>query len=211
MKLFTSQSGCRRSRGRRGFTLAEMLVASTIFLVIIVAAMLSVQLYGLRVYNLAITKVKATTSGRETINDIRDRVRTAQSVLIGNYTNNTFTAIASGTSQMGNALQIYPATNTAAANALVFFQDPVNTNLSLASNGVVISVEANFVTNYNCFQAQDYQGNTLTNMTQNNPVIDVTLMFSQIAFAAGYNTSPVGYDAYDYYRLHTRMSVRAKK
>jgi len=53
MKLFAIKSAQGRRRLSLGFTLAEMLIASTIFLVIIVAAMLSVQLYGLRVYNLA--------------------------------------------------------------------------------------------------------------------------------------------------------------
>ena len=60
MKIFAANSTTSRRQSRQGFTLAEMLVTSTIFLVIIVAAMLSVQLYGLRVYNLATTKVKAS-------------------------------------------------------------------------------------------------------------------------------------------------------
>jgi prepilin-type N-terminal cleavage/methylation domain-containing protein len=206
MKLFPSKSFCRQSRDRCGFTLAEMLVASTIFLVIIVAAMISVQLYGLRVYNLATTKVKATASARETINDIRDRVRTAQAVGVGIYTNGNFTPIATGLNVIGNALKITPNTNS--PGFVVFFQDPDNTNISLASNGVVINVEANFVTNYYCFQAEDYQQNVLTNINQNNPVISVELMFSQLAFAA--NRSGVAGDAYDYYRLRTRMTMRAK-
>ena len=206
MKLSPSKSFYRQSQARCGFTLAEMLVASTIFLVIIVAAMISVQLYGLRVYNLATTKVKATTSARETINDIRDRVRTAQSVRVGTYTNNSFTAIAAGSSIIGNALQITP--NTTSPGFVVFYQDPDNSNISLASNGVVVNVEANFVTNYYCFRAEDYRGNVLTNITQNNPVIAVELMFSQLAFAA--NRGNVANDAYDYYRLRTRITMRAK-
>ena len=206
MKLSPSKSFYRQSQARCGFTLAEMLVASTIFLVIIVAAMISVQLYGLRVYNLATTKVKATTSGRETINDIRDRVRTAQSVKVGIYTNGNFTAIATGLNVIGNALQIIPDTNSPAT--LEFYQDPDSSSINLASNRVVINVEANFVTNYYCFRAEDYQGNVLTNINQNNPVIAVELMFSQLAFAA--NRGGVASDAYDYYRLRTRITMRAK-
>ena len=97
-------------------------------------------------------------------------------------------------------------TNAPLTSALVFYQDPANTNISLASNGVVISVEANYVTNYNCFQAEDYQGNILTNggSVQDNPVIAVTFQFSQLAFpTAAANT-------YDYYRLHTRIAMRVK-
>ena len=180
-----------------------MLVTSTIFLVIIVSAMLSVQLYGLRVYNLATTKVKATTSARETINDIRDRVRSATLVYVGGYTNGSFTTNATGASQIGNALQIFATTNTTAATAIVFYQDPANSVVNMVSNGAVINLEANYVTNYYCFQAEDFQGNILTNYN-NNPVIAVTLMFNQLAFPFG-NTN-----AYDYYRLHTRICVRNK-
>ena len=207
MKPFAKKSmqSCRRFS--RGFTLAEMLVTSTIFLVIIVAAMLSVQLYGLRVYTLATTKVSATTSARETINDMRDRVRSAAIVNVGTYTNNTFSSIASGLNQMGNAVQIFPATNTATINAIVFYMNPTNPSLNMVSNGVD-SVEANFVTNNNCFQAQDYQGNILTNYN-NNPVIDVTLMFSRLAFPEGY-VGGVATNAFDYYRLHTRITRRFK-
>lgn len=198
-----------RRHPRLGFTLAEMLIASTIFLVILVAAMISVQLYGLRVYNLATAKIKATTSGREAISTIRDLVRSAQTVYVGYYTNNAFLANASGLNQVGNALQIFPTTNTVTGNPIIFYQDPANTNLSMVSNGVV-SVVVNLITNLNCFQAEDYQGNMLTNSAQNNPVIDVTLMFSQLAFPVGYNTNHVAYDAYDYYRLRTRITMRVK-
>jgi prepilin-type N-terminal cleavage/methylation domain-containing protein len=207
MKISAKKSAQSRRRPSLGFTLAEMLIASTIFLVIIVAAMISVQIYGLRVYNLATTKVKAATSGREAINTIRDMVRSSQTVYVGTYSN-TFSAIANGTIQAGNAIQIFPTTNTAAGNPIVFFQDPANTNLSMVSNGVV-SVVVNLITNYNCFQAEDYQGNILTNSTQNNPVIDVTLMFSQLAFPIGYSGG-VAANAYDYYRLRTRITMRVK-
>ena len=203
MKLFAKKSIGRLSQSNGGFTLVEMIVTSTIFLVIVVAAMLSVQLYGLRIYNLATSKVQVTTAARESINDIRDRVRSAQQVYIGNYTNSTFTAISSGLNQIGNALQIFPATNTTAANAIVFYMDTVNTSLKMVSNGVV-SVSANFVTNYYCFNAEDYRGNNLTNFNQNNPVIGVTLMFNQLAFPYGLT------NAYNYYQLRTHISMRVK-
>ena len=209
MKLFAIKSAQGRRRLCLGFTLAEMLIASTIFLVIIVAAMLSVQLYGLRVYNLATMKVKAATSGREAINTIHDLVRSAQNVYVGYYTNSAFSTNGPGVNQTGNAIQIFPTTNTATTSAIVFFQDPANTNLSMVSNGVV-SVVVNLITNYSCFQAEDYQGNILTNAGQNNPVIDVTLMFSQLAFPIGYSGG-VDANAFDYYRLRTRITMRIKK
>lgn len=203
MKLFAKKIIGKPSQAHGGFTLAEMLVTSTIFLVIVVSAMISVQIYGLRVYNLATSKVKATTGARECINDIRDRVRSAQRVFIGNYTSGTFATIAAGQNQIGNALQIFPTTNTTAANATVFYLDSANSSLKLIENGTA-SVAADYVTNYYCFQADDYQGTTLTNFNQNNPVITVTLMFNQLAFPYG------GTNAYNYYRLHTHISMRVK-
>ena len=203
MKFCAKKFEWHRKRFQRGFTLAEMLVSSTIFLVIIVAAMISVQLYGMRVYVLATTKINATTSGRETINDIRDRIRSAAQVYIGTYTNFAFTTNTIGQPQKGNAIQIYATTNTTAATAIVFYQDPTGTNITMRSN-MTYTVEANFVTNYYCFQAQDYQGNILTNF-QNNAVVDVTLMFNQFAFPVAY-----GGNVYDYYRLHTRVTSRNK-
>ncbi len=185
-----------------------MLVASTIFLVIIVAAMISVQIYGLRVYNFATAEVRATTSGRQAVNDIRDHIRSAQTIYVGYYSNNVFFTNASGINQIGNAIQVYPTTNTAAGNPVVYFQDPTNLNLSMASNGVV-TVLVNLITNYYCFQAEDFRGNVLTNALQNNPVIDVTLLFSQLAFPIGYKGG-VPADAYNYYRLRTRITMRVK-
>jgi len=203
MKLFANPIVPGGRSRRSGFTLAEMLVSSTIFLVIIVAAMISVQLYGMRVYVLATTKINATTGAREAINDIRDRIRSAALIYVGTYTNLTFTTNVNGAPQIGNAIQIFPTTNTSVANAIVFYQDPTATNLMMRSN-TTYNVEAYFVTNYYCFQAQDYQTNVLTNY-QNNPVIDVTLMFNQLAFPVAF-----GSNTFDYYRLHTRISPRVK-
>jgi len=203
MKFCAKKFSRRHVRFQSGFTLAEMLVSSTIFLVIIVSAMISVQLYGMRVYVLATTKINATTSGRESINDIRDRIRSASQVYVGIYTNFTFTTNTIGQPQKGNAIQIYATTNTTPATAIVFYQDPTGTNITMRSN-TTYTVEANFVTNYYCFQAQDYQGNILTNYV-NNAVIDVTLMFNQYAFPVAY-----GGTVYDYYRLHTRVALRNK-
>ena len=208
MKLTPANFARSRPRSSLGFTLAEMLIASTIFLVIIVAAMISVQLYGLRVYNLATTKVKATTNGREAINAVRDQLRSAQNVYIGYYTNSAFVTNGSGASQIGNAIQIFPTTNTSPSTAIVYYQDPATTSFKMVTNNVE-TVVVNLITNFNCFQAEDYRGNILTNSGQNNPVIDITLMFSQLAFPTGYGAG--GANVFDYYRLRTRITMRIKK
>jgi len=193
-------------RACRGFTLIEMMITAAIFIVLI-GAMVSVQVFGLRVYTLAGTKITATTAGRETLNDIRDRIRSCKVVYVGTYSNNTFAVIPTGQSQVGNALQIFAATNTPVANTTVFYMDPTKNCIYMISNSV-ISMEANYTTNYLCFQAEDYQQNVLTNY-QNNPVIKVTMQFYQWEYPIGY-IGGVAVNAYDFYLLRTRISRRAK-
>ena len=210
MKIFAKSFNVPPRRARHGFTLIEIMVTSAIFL-IVVGAMVSVQIFGLRVYTLAGTKITATTSGRETLNDIRDRIRSAKTVLVGTYTNSTFTTITLGQSQIGNAIQIYPTTNQLASTAVVFYMDPANNLMNMVSNGVV-SQEAKYMTNYYCFQAEDFQQNILTNY-QNNPVICVTMQFYQWEYPIGFigsGSNAAAANAYDYYRLHTRITRRAK-
>jgi len=206
MKTPTLNSVAAGKNYRQGFTLVEMMTVMTIF-VLMVGAMVSVQVFGLRVYTLAGTKITATTAGRELLNDIRDRVRSAKVVYVGTYSNNTFLSIPSGSSQVGNALQIFPATNTPVANAIVFYMDPSSNVVNMVSNGVG-SVEVKYMTNYYCFQAENYQQTILTNY-QDNPVISITMMFYQWEYPIGY-VGGVAANAYDFYRLHTRIARRSK-
>ena len=203
MKLFTGKSS---KNSRQGFSLAELMVASTIFLILVVGAMVSVQIYGLRVYNLAATKIKATAGARETMNDIRDRIRSAYDVNVGVYTNSNFYGITNNQPQQGNAIQIFPLTNDV-STAVVFYSDVANSNnvLNMVNNGVVSQEITNMV-NYICFQNEDYQGNVV--ITNNGArVITVIMQFNQLAFPIGY----IGgnkVDAYDYYRLRSRITRR---
>src|SRR5271156_4588780 len=142
MKFF--QNICRTRR--TGFTLPEILIASTIFIVI-VGAVVALQLFGVRIYYFASTKLTATHDGRDTMNFIREQVREAKILYIGTYTNSssTFAVIGDQTNQTGNALLIFPTTNT--TYGTIFFQDQGANNLSSVSftgatnsaNGLVIT------------------------------------------------------------------------
>jgi prepilin-type N-terminal cleavage/methylation domain-containing protein len=196
----------RHSCRQNGFTIVEMMITSGIF-VVLIGAMISVQIFGLRVYTLAGTKITATTAGRETLNDMRDRIRSSKIVYVGTYTNGAFSNIPTGQNQVGNALQIFATTNTPVANAIVFYMDPNQNCIYMVSNSAT-SMEANYTTNYYCFQAEDFQQNILTNY-QNNPVIKVTMQFYQWEYPIGY-IGGVAVNAYDFYMLRTRISRRAK-
>lgn len=206
MKLTNYTSGKSDGRHQSGFTLAEMLVTVLVFSFII-AAMVAVQIFGLRIYTLAATKLLASQSGRQTLGDIRDRLRSCKTVYVGIYTNSQFSQIPTGSPQMGNAVQIFPTEVATGTNFIVFYQDPVNTNICMITNGV-IRVTANFVTNFYVFQAEDYQGNVLTNY-QNNPVIKMTMSFVEWEYPIGF-IGGNAINAYDFYYLRTRITRRSK-
>ena len=206
MKTPNFQFESKRQITRSGFTLVEMMVTAAIF-TLLIGAMVSVQIFGLRVYTLAGTKITATTLGRETLNDIRDRIRSCKTIYVGTYSNGTFSTIPIGQNQIGNAVQIFAATNTPVSQTTVFYMDPTKNCIYMVSNNVA-SIEANYMTNYYCFQAEDFQQNILTNY-QNNPVICVTMQFYQWEYPIGYIGS-TAINAYDFYRLRTRVSRRAK-
>ena len=194
------------SRRDQGFTLVEIMVGIGIF-TLVIAAMVSIQLLGMRFYALAATKITTTTDARQTINAIRDAIRSGNTVLVGQYTvtnGAVFIQTPSGLPQIGNAVEIL-STNGVTTNSLIIYQDASGPKPTLVSlqNFTSGRVLANYVINSDCFRAEDFQGNVLTNY-QNNPVINVTLQFSQAAFPQGAN------NFYEYYRLQTRIAQRIK-
>jgi prepilin-type N-terminal cleavage/methylation domain-containing protein len=190
-----------------GFTLVEMMIALAVF-TFIVGGMVAVQIFGLRIYTLASTKLIATTDGRETMNYMRDQIRESQQVYVGTFSNSSF--VQANGQQIGNALQIFTTTNTASTNFTVFYMDPSTNEVFCYTNTpAILGMVAQYMTNYNCFQAEDFQGNILTNY-QNNPVIRVTLSFSQWEYPIGFIGSNA-VNAYDFYFLRTRITRRCKQ
>ena len=211
---------CRARRA--GFTLPEILIAMTIFTVLI-GAVVALQLFGVRIYQFAATKLTATRDARNSMNFIREQIREAKSIYIGSFSGTfsgatgtgTFTQIVS-TNQVGSALLLF--TTSAETYGSIFYQDAVNTNLcsvlitnaTTSTSGVTtgtinnLITNALFVTNKYVFQAEDYQGNILQN-NQNDRIIHVTLQFSELE----YPVAGIGPGAmYDYYELHTRAVRR---
>ena len=173
----------------------------TIFSLVIVALM-SCQLFGLRTYKISETKLAASADGRRALNEVRERIRQGKIVLIGNGNASSFTNIPDDSPQIGNALEIYPTTNRSVFTR--FYLNFENQNLeSINSSGEFLTV-ARFVTNRMVFQAEDFRGNILTNY-ENNRVIRMTLEFYQWE----YPITTIGQGGmYDYYRLQTRMTRR---
>jgi prepilin-type N-terminal cleavage/methylation domain-containing protein len=204
MKLLTDKLVSPRcgQAAQTGFTLAEMMIALAVFSLAMIA-MIGVQIFGLRVYTLSSSKMIATTGGRQLLDKMRDPIRSANTVVVGFYNNNSFTSVTNGAPQIGNAILISMVTNAfTAQNSIVFYHDMASSSLRIVTNNGN-TVLANSITNDFCFQAEDFRGNLLSNYL-NNPVIRVDLGFIQWNF----NSGSSGY--YNLYHLQTRVARRPK-
>jgi len=221
MKLFKPIQTRPRRRNVHGFTLAELVITVGVFLFIFTGVMIAVQIFGLRINTLAATKLVATAGGRKALNQIRDQIRGAKIVYVGNCsaaTASSFQLITNTLPQQGNALIIYPTTNgnyysvfyldtSTGTNNLVQFNA---TNSAGSWITTYTNMLAKYITNQIVFDARDWQNNIITNYQSldNRVLIEVTMQFSQweypIAFVGG-----VGLNAYDYYQLRTRVFRRA--
>jgi hypothetical protein len=221
MKLFSTNSAGRRPSLRSAFTLMEMVISVGIYLGIFVGALVAVQIFALRVYTLAATKLTATQGARKALNQIRDDIRQGKGVQVGNAdSSGNFTAYTGTNLASGNALQVYATTNgnfTQPPYSLYYLQ--VTNSGGMSSNNLIwmevtassstSSKLATYITNLDVFSAQDCWGNTITNSLKNNQVFTVKLQFYQWEYPIAVISSNAAANAYDYYQLRTRVCRRA--
>src|ERR1017187_1735745 len=171
------------------FTMTEMMTVVGIFS-LLAAATVSSQLFGLRLYSIAGAKLTVTADARSALNRVRDEVRSGKLIYVGNGDSSLFTLIPDNSRQIGNALKICSTTDT---NSYVYYyMDATNSRFKrMVSSNSLVQVVANHITNRLVFQAEDFQGNVVTNY-QNNRVIRMTMEFYQPVFptAPTAQTSP---------------------
>ncbi|NOS70236.1 MAG: type II secretion system protein [Verrucomicrobia bacterium] len=195
MKLF--RGGPFERNG--GFTLPELLVAISIFLLLI-SGIISAHLFGLSMFRITETKLNATADARKVIGKMANEIRTCTSTKVGNINSGSFVGKLDGEKQEGSGLMIYPTTN--AANFILYFVNPSDRTFRRTTStpgSAVILAES--VTNSVLFSARNYVGTVLTN-SQNNRVIHLNLEF--------YHSPRFGQPA-DYYKLETSVTRRALK
>lgn len=204
MNLSTPSPAKHVSRRTRAFTLSELLITMAIFTMVI-AAFFSAQLMGMRMRRVSETKLSASSGARKSLNYVRDEIRTAKTLTVGNGTAASFTPIASPGQQTGNAVQIYATTDT---NKFVrYYIDPSEQALMrVTSTNRVPQLIADNITNRLAFAAEDFKGNVLTN-AQKTRVIRMALEFYQREYALGKNTNASA--QFDYFRVQTRVTRRA--
>ena len=164
---------------RSAFTLAEIMTAMGLFSLVVIGVVYS-QLFGMRMFNITSTRLSASDDARKVLNRVRDDVRSGKILYVGNGGSAGFTNIALNGLRQGNALQIYPTTDT---NVFIrYFLDTASQSLKWTASGSgQVQVLAPYLTNQIVFTAEDFCGNTLTN-DQNNRVIKMVLDFYQWEF-----------------------------
>ena len=218
MKIFPSiQAGARQRCA--AFTMVEMMISSGIYLVVFVGVIVAIQVFALRVYTLAATKLTATQSSRKALNQIRDDIRQGKGLLVGAANNQGSFTPTYGTNQAsGNALIVYSTTNFGGPPYSLYFLQ-TNTVSGISSNVLVyLSVTttgtnqvslATYITNMDVFAAQDCYGNVITNFIQNNQVFSIKMQFYQWEYPLAVISSNGSWNAYDYYQLRTKVCRRA--
>ena len=81
MKNLSKLQAATPPRRRAAFTLAEMMISAGIYLFIFVGVIVAIQIFALRIYTLAATKLTATQGSRKAMNQIRDDIRQGKGLL----------------------------------------------------------------------------------------------------------------------------------
>ena len=217
MKFFKNIQNRTRWRNVHGFTLAEMLITVGVFLFIFTGVMIGIQIFGLRIYTLAATKLVATTGGREALNQIRDQIRGGKIIYVGNCSHpiySSFQLITNAMPQQGNALIVYPSTNTTWYSIYYLDTSTTTNNLiqfNVSNNATTYTnILAQYITNKIVFDMENWQGIIVSNeqVLDNRLLVRMTMQFSEWEYPIAY-VGTNGLNAYDYYQLRTRVFRRA--
>lgn len=200
------EAGCGKGRaGQRGFTLAEMMIAMTIF-VLMVLAIIYIQIFGMRFDELTCSKLGADEQSRMGFNNLVYDIRSAKIWYVGTGSSNSFTANTNAMNQVGNAIQLC-ANFSSATNGLVdtngWIRYFFNTNnywlCRMTNDGTShYSIICSNLTNTLQFQGYNYNASTQCDLAY-KWVIGTTLQFCQYQFPLTY-VGPSYY--YNYYAIH---------
>src|SRR5580692_3800810 len=217
MKLFPNIQSRSRRTGISAFTLVEMMISTGIYLVIFIGTMVAIQVFALRIYTIAATKLTATADARKALNQIRDDIRQAKTLQVGNLTNagiaTSFGAVGANSVAQGGALQIFQTTNSVPYT--IYYLDtsgPANylrSYMVSASSVVTSNTLVGYITNTIVFDAEDFQNNIVTNSLKNNQLYRMTLQFSQWEYPIAFVGTNQGLNEYNYYQLRTKVCRRA--
>lgn len=222
MKLLLPIPAARRPGPDSAFTLLEMMFSVGIYSILLIGVLVAIQIFALRIYTLASTKLSATAGACQAINEIRNDIRQGKYVQVGTCDNagTNFTAYGGTNLAIGNAIQIFSTTNnnfTSPPYDLYYLQ--TNTPGGVSSNNLIemvvttnstkTSVLATYITNLDVFSTMNCLGEYTSNEIDNNWVYTVKMQFYQWEYPIAVISTNAAANAYDYYQLRTRVSRRA--
>jgi len=191
-------------RPTAAFTIIEILFTSVIT-VIVVGAILSSYMYGMRMFQLTKPKLTSSDDARSTVSRMIGEIRSAWRVSVGTGSATRFTPAGVNARQEGNAVEIYPIAGSTNIYKRYFLDTNDETLKRITSSERVPLDLARDVTNSIAFTAEDFLGSVLTN-NANNRVIGLSLHFSQLPT----RTVSIGPGKFfDYYQLRTKITRRA--
>ncbi len=200
----------KNRRQRLGFTLAEVTIASSIFL-LMSTGLIYTFLFGLHLHETVAIKLGANDAARKALIKLTDEVRSATRVKIGSGDPTTFVEAGTNKSRPGHPYRSFLTARptTGSATILKRTRHPPIFPSCAARHPPALTVPPLWLPKasriWEAFsRAEDSYGNLLGN-DQNNRVIGVTLQFYQIEYPI-VKIGPGNY--YDYYQLHTRITRR---
>ena len=177
MKLWASNEAGWRKQSAAAFTLPELILTLCVA-VFVGGGLLTIQLFGQRMWNLTETKVNTSDKARQIVRLISSEVRAAKVVRVGTGDLSSFTEATPGSAQRGNALQVHQSNAT---NIFVrYFQDPNDQTLKYCTNDATSAfIVARSVSSNTVFSVEDFSGVVLSNRQQKS-LVGVTLNFSAL-------------------------------
>ena len=174
----------RMVRGELGRTLIEVIVASSL-LAMVVLAILSCHLAGLRFTGFVLPKIQNAEYSRQLVSRMIEEIRCANTVSIGTGTVSSFTNAAANRPQAGNAIRIYPNSPSTNSSYIYYFQDTNTWTVKrMDLNSTQPLVIADQVTNLLVFTMENFSGTVLTN-PQNNCVLSMLLQMRRATSVQG--------------------------
>lgn len=192
------------ARAKRAFTLVEMMISLSIFGMVTIG-LIVLHLFGQRYDQVVLSKLGASDQSRRGFNALQDDIRSAKIWQIGNGTASTFSGIANGTAQQGNALKLNLTTDTNVF--IVYYFDTSERQLFRRHSGsdtplLIAQDLTNVTASSMTFRAENYKGVTQTDLTHKG-VINATLEFAQYQ----YPLTKVGPGMkYDYYKMELKAT-----
>jgi hypothetical protein len=163
-------------RSQNGHTLTELIVSLAVSSLAI-SGILACHLAGLRFNWFVQPKIENAKYARQTVTRVVEEIRCATSIQVGSGTASSFVPAGATNLQAGNALRVFPSTNT--SQFIYYFHDPASLTLNrvplLGTSSITI---ASGVTNDAVFEMENFSGTVLTN-NQNNAVLSILLQMQR--------------------------------